>query len=172
MAATNLTAERHSVLVVDDSSVLRSILKEELEAEGFIVHLAENGERGLELARDQRPDVILLDLMLSGLDGHDVCRALKADDALSHIPVLILSSRNELKDKLAGFESGADDYLTKPFFTKELVVGCAPTCGSRTPSTAAGDSVSSTSSCCSASAPRSPPRSRSTTISRSSCDRR
>jgi putative nucleotidyltransferase with HDIG domain len=122
MAATNLTAERHSVLVVDDSSVLRSILKEELEAEGFIVHLAENGERGLELARDQRPDVILLDLMLSGLDGHDVCRALKADDALSHIPVLILSSRNELKDKLAGFESGADDYLTKPFFTKELVV--------------------------------------------------
>jgi len=122
MAAMNLTAERHSVLVVDDSSVLRSILKEELEAEGFIVHLAENGARGLELARDHRPDVILLDLMLPELDGYDVCRTLKADDALSHIPVLILSARNELKDKLAGFESGADDYLTKPFFTKELVV--------------------------------------------------
>src|SRR5262245_10498703 len=122
MAATNLTAERHSVLVVDDSSVLRSILKEELEAEGFVVHLAENGDRGLELARDQRPDVVLLDLMQPEQRGYEVCRELKSDDALNHIPVLILSSRNELKDKLAGFESGADDYLTKPFFTKELVV--------------------------------------------------
>ena len=122
MLSTNGSTEPHSVLVVDDSNVLRSILKEELEAEGFAVHLAETGERGLELARDQRPDIVLLDLMLPEGDGYEVCRILKGDEALSHIPVLILSARNELKDKLAGFEAGADDYLTKPFFTKELVV--------------------------------------------------
>jgi len=115
------TAERPSILVVDDSNVLRSILKEELEAEGFRVHLAEDGTRGLELARDERPDVILLDLMLPELDGFEVCRKIKQEEALSHIPVLILSARNELKDKLAGYDAGADDYMTKPFFTKELV---------------------------------------------------
>jgi putative nucleotidyltransferase with HDIG domain len=121
-SSATVSSERPSVLVVDDSNVLRGILKEELEAEGFRVHLAETGGRGLELARDHRPDVILLDLVLPETDGYEVCRTLKQDEELCQIPVLILSARNELKDKLAGFESGADDYLTKPFFTKELVV--------------------------------------------------
>jgi response regulator RpfG family c-di-GMP phosphodiesterase len=113
--------ERPSILVVDDSNLLRSILKEELEAEGYSVHLAEDGGRGLELARDLRPDAIVLDVGLPGLDGYEVCRRLKGDDETIDIPVLILSSLNELKDKLAGFEAGADDYLAKPFFTKELI---------------------------------------------------
>jgi len=114
-------ADRPTVLVVDDSNLLRGILKEELEAEGFQVHLAEDGENGLDLARGIRPDAVVLDVGVPRLDGFEVCRRLKSDEATSHIPVLILSASNELKDKLAGFEAGADDYLAKPFFTKELL---------------------------------------------------
>jgi CheY-like chemotaxis protein len=113
--APTLTAQKTAtVLVVDDSDLLRNILREELEAEGYRVHLAADPETALATARDLRPDVILL-------DGVEVCRRKKADAATGHIPVLLVSSRNELKDKLAGFEAGADDYLSKPFFTKELV---------------------------------------------------
>jgi len=110
-----------SILVVDDSDLLRNILREELEAEGYRVSVAETGEKALTLARDVRPDLILLDVMLPEMDGYEVCRQLKGESATSQIPVLMLSSRNDLKDKLAGFDAGADDYLTKPFFTKELV---------------------------------------------------
>ena len=112
---------RHSVLVVDDSMLLRGILKEELEAEGFDVHLAEDGPQALEMAQVLRPDVILLDIGLPGMDGYEVCRRVKADAETTEIPVLMITALNELKDKLAGFAAGADDYLTKPFFTKELL---------------------------------------------------
>ncbi|MBD3866576.1 MAG: response regulator [Acidobacteria bacterium] len=113
--------ETPSILVVDDSDLLRNILREELEAEGYRVSVAEDGEKALSLAQDIRPDLILLDIVLPGMDGYEVCRELKSNTATSQIPVLFLSSRNELKDKLAGFDAGADDYLTKPFFTKELL---------------------------------------------------
>ncbi len=112
---------RPSVLVVDDSNLLRGILKEELEAEGYEVHLAADGARGYEMALDLRPDLILLDVGLPELDGYALCRRIKEDPAVGETPVLILSSRNELKDKMAGFEAGADDYMSKPFFTKELL---------------------------------------------------
>jgi response regulator RpfG family c-di-GMP phosphodiesterase len=112
---------RQSVLVVDDSTLLRGILREELEAEGFEVHLAEDGPQALEMAQVLRPDVILLDIGLPGMDGYEVCRRMKADTATTEIPILMITALNELKDKLAGFEAGADDYLTKPFFTKELL---------------------------------------------------
>ncbi len=118
---TASSSDRPSILVVDDSTLTRGILREELEAEGYEVHLAEEGDGALQMAADLRPDLVLLDVTLPGLDGFEVCRRIKRDDATSHIPVVILSSRNELKDKLAGFEAGADDYLTKPFFTKELL---------------------------------------------------
>ena len=121
MRATAPPAERPSILVVDDSNLLRGILREELEAEGWEVHLAEEGRPAIEKVRDLRPDVILLDVMLPDVDGYEVCRAIKNDEGTAHIPILMLSSRNELKDKLAGFEAGADDYLAKPFFTKELL---------------------------------------------------
>ena len=110
------------MLVVEDSTITRSILKEELEAEGYDVHLAEDGERGLEMARDVRPDIVLLDVQLPNISGIEVCRKLKDNEGTRRIPVVMLSVLNELKDKLAGFEAGADDYLTKPFFTKELLV--------------------------------------------------
>ena len=121
METTSPATERPSILVVDDSNLLRGILREELEAEGWEVHVAEEGRPALEMARDLRPDVILLDVVLPDIDGYEVCRTIKGDDATGHIPVVMLSSRNELKDKLAGFEAGADDYLAKPFFTKELL---------------------------------------------------
>jgi response regulator RpfG family c-di-GMP phosphodiesterase len=115
------TIVRQSVLVVDDSNLLRGILREELEAEGFEVHLAEDGPQALEMARDLRPDVVLLDIGLPGMDGYEVCRRVKGDAATAEIPIVMITALNELKDKLAGFEAGADDYLTKPFFTKELL---------------------------------------------------
>jgi len=121
MSVATSTAVRHSILVVDDSNLLRGILKEELEAEGFEVHMAEDGPQAIERARDLRPDVILLDIGLPGIDGYEVCRRVKSDAATADTPVLMITALNELKDKLAGFEAGADDYLTKPFFTKELL---------------------------------------------------
>ncbi len=121
MGVATADTERRSVLVVEDSSITRNILKEELEAEGYRVQLAEDGESGLEMARDGRPDIVLLDVGLPKMNGLDVCRELKRERETSQIPVLILSAHNELKDKLSGFDAGADDYLTKPFFTKELV---------------------------------------------------
>src|SRR5262249_34251851 len=84
------SATRHSGLVVDDSNLLRGILKEELEAEGFEVHLAEDGPEALEKARDLRPDVILLDIGLPGMNGYEVCRQVKGDAATSDIPVLMI----------------------------------------------------------------------------------
>ncbi|MBZ5640074.1 MAG: response regulator [Acidobacteriia bacterium] len=121
MPTTASPSERPSILVVDDSNLLRGILREELEAEGWEVHLAEAGGTAVEMARDLRPDVILLDVVLPDMDGYEVCRSIKSVEATSAIPIVMLSSHNELKDKLAGFEAGADDYLTKPFFTKELL---------------------------------------------------
>src|SRR5262245_48113271 len=118
---TTPAATKPSVLVVDDSNLLRGILREELEAEGFEVHMAEDGPEALEKAKDLRPDIILLDVGLPGMDGYEVCRRVKSDDATADTPILMITALNELKDKLAGFEAGADDYLTKPFFTKELL---------------------------------------------------
>jgi response regulator RpfG family c-di-GMP phosphodiesterase len=119
--ASSQSNDRRSILVVEDSNITRNILKEELEAEGYAVLLAEDGESGLEMARDASPDIILLDLNLPEKSGIDVCKEIKQSRNTSSIPVVILTARNELKDKLSGFDAGADDYLTKPFFTKELV---------------------------------------------------
>ena len=89
------TTVRQSVLVVDDSNLLRGILREELEAEGFDVHLAEDGPQALEMARDLRPDVILLDIGLPGMDGYEVCRQVKAAAATAETPVLMITARNK-----------------------------------------------------------------------------
>src|SRR5207344_968363 len=89
-------AAKPSVLVVDDSNLLRGILREELEAEGFEVHLAEDGPQGLEMARDLRPDVILLDVGLPGMNGYEVCRQVKAQASTAEIPILMITALNEL----------------------------------------------------------------------------
>ena len=91
-----------------------------LEAEGFAVLEADNGELGLALVKRERPAVVVLDLMLPGLGGLEVCRRIRADDESARLPVVILTARSAEADKVVGLEIGADDYVTKPFSPREL----------------------------------------------------
>jgi two-component system alkaline phosphatase synthesis response regulator PhoP len=111
-------AER--ILIVEDEAPLRMALADALSAEGFSVLEAADGERGLELALAEAPDVILLDLMLPGRDGLSVLRAVREDRLRS--AVVILSARGEEWDRVQGFEFGADDYVVKPFSVRELLL--------------------------------------------------
>ncbi len=108
------------ILVIDDDPDVRSVVDITLRLAGFDVATAPDGETGLEEALKQRPDLILLDLMMPRMDGYEVCRRLRADGRLSHIPVIMLTAKAQLTDKIAGLEHGADDYVTKPFDTEEL----------------------------------------------------
>ncbi len=108
------------VLVVEDEEILRMALVDALESEDFEVLEAADGERGLELALAEGPDVVLLDLMLPGRDGFSVLKAMREDRLTA--AVLILSARGEEWDRVQGFEYGADDYLVKPFSTRELLL--------------------------------------------------
>lgn len=92
-----------------------------LESQGYKVVAAEEGHQALRLAREIIPDLILLDLMLPGMDGYEVCRLLRAHAALQHIPVIMLTARGEELDVVLGLEMGADDYVTKPFSVRELM---------------------------------------------------
>jgi two-component system alkaline phosphatase synthesis response regulator PhoP len=107
-----------TVLVVDDAPDILRITRDYLEHAGFTVVTAANGEAALRLARSQRPDAIVLDLGLPGLDGLDVTRELRK---ASNVPLIMLTARTDESDKLVGLELGADDYVTKPFSPKELV---------------------------------------------------
>jgi DNA-binding response OmpR family regulator len=106
------------VLLVDDEPKIVAVLKAYLEREGFQVLTASDGTTALELARSQRPDLLLLDLMLPGLDGWEVCRTLRRD---SGVPIIMLTARGEAEDRVAGLELGADDYVAKPFSPREVV---------------------------------------------------
>lgn len=107
-----------TVLVIDDEPQIAEICRDYLTAAGFSVLTANAGDKGLALARKEKPDLIVLDLMLPGMDGLDVCRELRRESA---IPVIMLTARVEESDMLVGLELGADDYLTKPFSPRELV---------------------------------------------------
>jgi two-component system response regulator RegX3 len=106
------------ILLVEDEAVLRHSLAFSLEQEGLTVVAAEDGVSALELAERERPDLVVLDIMLPGLDGWEVCRRLRRSSA---VPVIMLSARGSEIDKVLGLEMGADDYLTKPFSTRELI---------------------------------------------------
>ncbi len=106
------------ILVIEDDSAIRLGLKKTLGFDGYRVIEAPDGERGLELVFEQRPDLVVLDLMLPRLNGYEVCRTIRKHDKT--IPVLILSAKGEEMDKLTGFDLGADDYVTKPFSSREL----------------------------------------------------
>lgn len=110
-----------TVLVVDDEPRIVQITHDYLERGGFRVVSAGDGERALGLAREERPSLIVLDLMLPGMDGLDVTRAVRHDPVLAPIPIIMLTARVEEADKLIGLELGADDYLAKPFSPRELV---------------------------------------------------
>lgn len=107
------------ILVVEDNPDLAYGLRNNLEIEGHAVSVAENGLAGLEAARTEAPDLIVLDLMLPGLDGYRVLQTLRGEGV--HAPVLILTARGEETDKVLGFRLGADDYVTKPFGVLELL---------------------------------------------------
>jgi DNA-binding response OmpR family regulator len=108
------------VLVIDDEAPIRLLCRVNLEAEGMEVVEAEDGTVGLELARSERPDVILLDVMMPGLDGWEVLHRLLDDDRTKEIPIVFLTARAELRDRARGLELGGVDYVTKPFNPVEL----------------------------------------------------
>ncbi len=105
------------VLIVEDEETLREALKYNLGREGYTVLAAADGPRAVELARAEQPHLIILDIMLPGLDGFEVCRILRKDMT---VPILILTAKDEEVDKVLGLELGADDYMTKPFSMREL----------------------------------------------------
>jgi two-component system alkaline phosphatase synthesis response regulator PhoP len=109
------------VLLVEDEQDVAELIRYNLTKEGYDVVLSANGNEALRLAREHRPDVLLLDIMVPQLNGWEVCRRLKKDPDLSQIPVIMVSGRVEEGDKVLGFEVGADDYVTKPFSPRELI---------------------------------------------------
>ena len=105
------------ILVIEDEPKISSLIKRGLIYEGYEANVADNGEQGLELARESPPDLVILDLMLPGIDGFEVCRRLRS---AGDVAILMLTARDNVNDKVRGLDAGADDYLTKPFAFNEL----------------------------------------------------
>jgi two-component system phosphate regulon response regulator PhoB len=112
----------HTVLVVDDETDILELVVFNLERQQFKVLTADNGISAVQIAKEKIPDLIVLDLMLPGMDGFSVYRELRADPRTSGIPVLMLTAKGEVNDRIAGLELGADDYVTKPFSPRELLL--------------------------------------------------
>lgn len=109
---------RKRILIIEDEARIAQFLERGLIYEGFLVNVAADGQTGLTAARDNPPDLVILDWMLPGLDGLEVCRRLRAG---GDVAILMLTGRDEIKDRVSGLEAGADDYLVKPFAIDELV---------------------------------------------------
>jgi DNA-binding response OmpR family regulator len=109
------------VLVVDDEPDLIRVLQFGLQAAGYTVECASDGQEGLKKARESRPDIILLDLMLPKLDGYKICRLLKFDDRYKHIPIIILSARTQEGDQALALEMGANRFISKPYDFSEIL---------------------------------------------------
>jgi two-component system alkaline phosphatase synthesis response regulator PhoP len=112
---------KERILVIEDEDDIRELLRYNLERAGYSVDAASDGEQGLLLARAKPPALILLDLMLPGISGFEVCRVVRTDLSLRSIPIIIVSARGEEGDVVAGLELGADDYLPKPFSPRVLL---------------------------------------------------
>jgi len=106
------------ILIIEDETGILMSLKDEFESQGYVVHAAEDGEVGLELARKKKPDLIILDIMLPVLDGYDLCKRLRMEG--DRTPIIMLTVKDKEVDKVLGLELGADDYVTKPFSFAEL----------------------------------------------------
>ena len=113
---------KETILIVDDELHLRKILAYLLEQQGYQVLVAENGREALERAKASLPDLILLDLMMPGMDGYEVCASLREDYRTRQVPIIMVTAKSEQFDKVRGLERGANDYLTKPYDNKELVL--------------------------------------------------
>lgn len=112
---------KETILVVEDEEHIRELLRYNLEKEGYGVKEAASGEEALQLIRKEPPDLVLLDLMLPGMDGLEVCRRLKEEILTRHLPIIMLTAKGEEADVVTGLELGADDYIPKPFTLRVLV---------------------------------------------------
>lgn len=112
---------KEKILIVDDEKDIVKMLDYNLQKEGFKTVLSYDGEEALDLAIAERPKLILLDLMLPGIDGLEVCKILKKDPKTANIPIIMLTAKSQETDKIVGLELGADDYITKPFSPRELI---------------------------------------------------
>jgi DNA-binding response OmpR family regulator len=110
-----------AILIADDDEDIRDLVAFKLEAAGFDVTIVDNGLSALSAARDDPPDLVVLDVMMPGLSGIDVCRALRAEQSTAHLPIILLTARAQEGDVQVGFGAGADDYVVKPFSPRELV---------------------------------------------------
>ena len=113
--------KKQKIIVVEDEPDLVDVVTYNLKREGYLVLAAQRGDEGLNLIRSERPDLVLLDLMLPGMDGLSICRQMKSDESLKEIPIIIASAKGEESDVVIGLEMGADDYLAKPFSPRELL---------------------------------------------------
>ncbi|MBC8167669.1 MAG: response regulator transcription factor [Bryobacteraceae bacterium] len=109
------------IALIEDDSDLYALLKYNLEKEGFTLVGAQTGKGAIDLCRRERPDLILLDIMLPDSDGLDICKGIRSHPELSHIPVIFLTARASETDRIVGLELGANDYIVKPFFIRELI---------------------------------------------------
>lgn len=109
-----------TILVIDDDELVSRTLQRTLKLYDYQVMVANSGPEGLQLARRHRPDLFILDIMMPGMDGYQVCRQIRGDPLLSDLPVLFLTAKGKDEDKIEGFRAGADDYLSKPFNMEEL----------------------------------------------------
>ncbi|MBI4845713.1 MAG: response regulator [Candidatus Omnitrophica bacterium] len=112
---------KQKILIIDDEPDIRDVLKITLECEGFEVIEAKDGVDGLEKVHKTSPDLVILDYKMPKMDGHEVCQILKKDILLRHMPIIMLTGKGEIQDKVKGINAGADDYMVKPFEPQELV---------------------------------------------------
>ena len=113
--------EKKRILIVDDEKDIVESIQFKLEFEGFECLVAYDGEEALLKAKSENPDLILLDIMLPKINGYQVCRLLKSDEKYKHIPIIMLTAKAQESDKFWGKETGADDYMTKPFELEKLI---------------------------------------------------
>ena len=110
-----------TILVVDDEEPIQELLRFNLEKEGYAVCVAKDGQEALKHVENDQPDLLVLDLMLPGMDGLEVCRKIRSNQKFQQIPIIMLTAKGEEIDKVLGLELGADDYMTKPFSPRELL---------------------------------------------------
>jgi len=113
---------KHHVLIIDDEKIVAGSIERTLRSHDFNVAVATSGVEGLNAARRHRPDLVVLDVLMPGMDGFEVCRQIRADPLLSELPILFLTARSKPEDRVLGLRAGADDYLIKPFNVDELVL--------------------------------------------------
>jgi len=118
----------YRILIVDDEQDLRANLEVALKQEGFDVVAAENGNEALEIARAERPDIMLLDVMMPGMDGHEVCKSMKENSETENTRIIFLTAKDVISSKVKGLDKGADDYITKPFSYDELLARVRAMC--------------------------------------------